>query len=411
MDSSNKMKSKIEQDDDTDHRTKMLHHALKQQSKAEIHSRLKRSLTERNFSSSSTPYDNRGQPEKKHRSSENSPRHDCKTEGEDEREGKVQGSESDQGSELKETGYVASRSESEDEDDLNDGSSDDDEQEEDSQGSEDEEDLVELGMLPNKLAVVNMDWRIFKACDLFGILTSFLPKDGRILSVAVHPTEFGIQCMKVEKVHGPFGLFGSEHKNCDGEDIELTYEEKLRAYEKSTLRYNYAVVECDCSRTADHLYKACYGRQFEGSSIKLILKFIPDNMEFQYPPQDVATEVPANYKGLDFYTKAPQVDRNVDLSLDDKAPIPAMTFSQKFIADQLAELDPSNPLLKRSATYALQVSQRQQNNIDEREAVANEVNSSDIDPLKKIERSDFSSILRVLEMKSKHFEIIFKYLK
>ncbi|KAJ0041518.1 hypothetical protein Pint_28554 [Pistacia integerrima] len=132
-------------------------------------------------------------------------------------------------------------------------------------------------------------------------------------------------------------------------------------------QYNYAVVECDCSRTADHLYKACYGLQFEGSSIKLILKFIPDNMEFQYPPQDVATE--------------------------------------------LAELDPSNPLLKRSATYALQVSQRQQNNIDERVAVANEVNSSDIDPLKKIERSDFSSILRVLEMKSKHFEIIFKYLK
>lgn len=71
---------------------------------------------------------------------------------------------------------------------------------------------------------------------MFGILSSFLPKDGRILSVAVHPTEFGIQCMKLEKFHGPFGLIGSEHKNCDGEDIELTYEEKLRAYEKSTLR-------------------------------------------------------------------------------------------------------------------------------------------------------------------------------
>ncbi|XP_044461132.1 ESF1 homolog isoform X2 [Mangifera indica] len=406
------MKSKIEQDDDPDQNKKMFQHSLKQQSKAEIHPPLKRLLTETNFASSSTPVEKRDRPEKKHRNSENYPRHDCKTEGEYEKEGTGKKSESDQESELKETGYVASRSESEDDDDFNDSTYDDDEEEQDIEGSEDEEDVVELGMLPNRLAIVEMDWRSFKAGDLFGILSSYLPKDGRILSVAVHPTEFGIQCMKAEKVCGPFGLVDGERKNSDGEAVELTNEEKLHAYNKSTLRYNYAVVECDCSTTANLLYKACYGLEFEGSAIKLILKFIPDNMEFQYPPLDVATEVPANYRGLDFYTKAPQEDRNLDLSLDDKSPIQAKNFSRKFIADQLAELDPTNPLLKslvccRSATYALQVSQRQQN-VDQREPVANGVNISDINP-SKIEKYDFSSILRVLQMKSKQFEIICKY--
>lgn len=61
----------------------------------------------------------------------------------------------------------------------------------------------------------------------------------------------------------------------------------------------------------------------------------------------------------------------------------------------------------RSATYALQVSRRQQN-VDQREPVANGVNISDINP-SKIEKYDFSSILRVLQMKSKQFEIICKY--
>lgn len=201
------MKSKIEQDDDPDQNKKMFQHSLKQQSKAEIHPPLKRLLTETNFASSSTPVENRDRPEKKHRNSENYPRHDCKTEGEYEKEGTGKKSESDQESELKETGYVASRSETEDDDDFNDSTYDDDEEEQDIEGSEDEvklelvllrllcskifylfsykcknfdscsyliywinfvelqEDVVELGMLPNRLAIVEMDWRSFKVCE------------------------------------------------------------------------------------------------------------------------------------------------------------------------------------------------------------------------------------------------------
>ena len=56
-------------------------------------------------------------------------------------------------------------------------------------------------------------------------------------------------------------------------------------------RYYYAVVECDSSATADYLYKSCDGTEFERSSNKLDLRFIPDSMEFKHPPRDVANEV------------------------------------------------------------------------------------------------------------------------
>lgn len=71
---------------------------------------------------------------------------------------------------------------------------------------------------------------------MFVILSSFLPKDGQILSVAVYPSEFGIQRMKEEEVHGPVGLFDSQNENSDDEDNDEIDEEKLRAYEKSRLR-------------------------------------------------------------------------------------------------------------------------------------------------------------------------------
>lgn len=71
---------------------------------------------------------------------------------------------------------------------------------------------------------------------MFVILSSFLPKDGQILSVAVYPSEFGIQRMKEEEVRGPVGLFDSQNENGDDEDNDEIDEEKLRAYEKSRLR-------------------------------------------------------------------------------------------------------------------------------------------------------------------------------
>lgn len=56
-------------------------------------------------------------------------------------------------------------------------------------------------------------------------------------------------------------------------------------------RYYYGVVECDSVSTAEHLYKACDGVEFERSSNVFDLRFVPDTMEFKHPPRDVAMEV------------------------------------------------------------------------------------------------------------------------
>lgn len=56
-------------------------------------------------------------------------------------------------------------------------------------------------------------------------------------------------------------------------------------------RYYYAVVDCDSIAAADYLYKSYDGIEFERSSNKLDLRFIPDSMEFKHPPRDATTEL------------------------------------------------------------------------------------------------------------------------
>lgn len=77
------------------------------------------------------------------------------------------------------------------------------------------------------------------------VLSSFLPQSGQILSVAVYPSEFGLQRMKEEEVHGPVGLFDDEgEKNGEDSDNDEIDDEKLRAYEKSRLRYFILTLVC-----------------------------------------------------------------------------------------------------------------------------------------------------------------------
>ncbi|KAK9164574.1 hypothetical protein Syun_005476 [Stephania yunnanensis] len=193
-----------------------------------------------------------------------------------------------------------------------------------------------------RLAIVNMDWSQVRAIDLYVLLTSFLPKDGQLMSVTVYPSEVGLKCMEEEAVHGPIGLFDSDKNKSDGsdedDDDKEIDDEKIRAYEKRRMRYYYAVVECDSVATADYLYKTCDGTEFERTSNVLDLRFIPDSMEFKHPPRDVATEVPTNYEGLDFHTRALQHSK-INLTWEEDEPQRSKILRRKFNADQLAKLE------------------------------------------------------------------------
>ncbi|KDP39086.1 hypothetical protein JCGZ_00843 [Jatropha curcas] len=341
-------------------------------SKVAIDSRFSRMFTDKNFQSSAAPLDKRGKVKKN--KTENALRHYYRIEEEerkevdkdkkhvsyeeDDSEEEVEDeSESEELGKLGRAAAAAAEEEEEEEADEKELSSQSEasESEDDEESTTDEEDEemfyeedvpeVEVENIPTiedgtrRLAVVNMDWRHVRAGDLYVVLSSFLPKRGAIKSVAVYPSEFGLERMKEEELHGPVGLFDNENekKDDDSGDDEID-EEKLRAYEKSRLRYFYAVVECDSIATAEHLYKACDGVEFERSSNVLDLRFVPDSMEFKHPPRDIAEEAPTNYDGLDFHTKALQ-HSNIAISWDEDEPQRVKTLKRKFNADQLADLE------------------------------------------------------------------------
>ena len=64
--------------------------------------------------------------------------------------------------------------------------------------------------------------------------------------------------------------------DADNVDADEVDQEALRLYERSKLRWFYAIAECESARTAAHLYAECDGMEFQLSACKFDLRFVPD---------------------------------------------------------------------------------------------------------------------------------------
>ncbi|KAG2408827.1 uncharacterized protein HKW66_Vig0036490 [Vigna angularis] len=343
--------------------------APKRETKVGIDSRFNRMFTHKSFLPSSAPVDKRGKPKNKPTSQLGSMRHYYKIDeketeqSSDEEEELVKANqlkpESDKGSEFEETSESESSAESEEASESESATDTDEGEDEvvyEEEASDVQEDIAEIEKETHRLAVVNMDWRFVKAVDLYALLSSFLPPNGLIKSVTIYPSEFGLQRMKEEEIHGPIGLFDDENdEDNSNDDID---NEKLRAYEKSRMRffyiffllftlifiisllprYYFAVVECNSIATADYIYKECDGVEFMQTSNALDLRFIPDDMEVKHPPRDVATEVPANYECKDFYSRALQ-HSEVTLTWEDEEPLRSKILNRNLNDEQLAQME------------------------------------------------------------------------
>ncbi|CAK7222616.1 pre-rRNA-processing protein esf1 [Sporothrix curviconia] len=254
-------------------------------------------------------------------------------------------------------GFSASESE-----ENSDGDSDDDEDDEGDLGvegeEEDDEDAVDTqqfreeqaevptGEVTRRIAIVNLDWDHVKSRDLMAMFSSFVPTDGRgrIEKISVYPSQFGKERMQREELEGPpreifkhakkggddddsevDSDYSEESDQGSGDDDESEDDEKvkrdllreeddqdfdsnaLRSYQLDRLRYYYAVMVCSDAATAEAIYRATDGSEYQSSSNFVDLRFVPDDVAFDDDePRDECTEVPSNYKPVEFVTNALQ---------------------------------------------------------------------------------------------------------
>nr|CCA25439.1 prerRNAprocessing protein ESF1 putative [Albugo laibachii Nc14] len=224
------------------------------------------------------------------------------------------------------------------------------------------EDIV-MGDITKRFAIMNCDWTRLRAVDLFALCQSFAPATGTVIDVTIYPSNFGVQKMKEEAKYGPRELTDISEKSSPkqsesdtqkenddseseneldeleadseedplesenasesesegesddplgvqqsvrSEELEGIDQEKLRQYELQKLRYYYAIVTCDSSKTAKVIADQCDQMEYETSSNVLDVRFVPEDMEFTNPPKESCHSVPDAYKPSLFATKVLQ---------------------------------------------------------------------------------------------------------
>merc|ERR1719239_1110930 len=134
--------------------------------------------------------------------------------------------------------------------------------------------------------------------------------DRSVKSVAIYTSEYGKERMAEEVKLGPKEI--REHtqkvqedkatkkkggKKMDEKKGKRFKEDQRRDSDRETARVSiessenyYAVVDCDSVKTADTIYAECDGREYQLSSVRLDLRFIPDDMTFDDDPREVFSE-------------------------------------------------------------------------------------------------------------------------
>eukprot|EP00536_Pseudo-nitzschia_multiseries_P012864 jgi/Psemu1/260974/estExt_Genewise1Plus.C_5120051 len=194
------------------------------------------------------------------------------------------------------------------------------------------------------LVVTNMDWENIRAVDLFSILSSFAPP-GAVKKVQIFESDFGMEQMAKDKLHGPSGIWqkrktatkkdtlnehssddegsdGDSDSDSDKENVpdESDFDpEKLRAYEASKLKYYFAVTEFSQGEYADIVYREVDGMEFEHSSTAIDLRTLPaealESVVANRPMRDQATSIPGKYEPPEFIVSALQ-QTNVQCTWD-----------------------------------------------------------------------------------------------
>ncbi|PYI01856.1 hypothetical protein BO78DRAFT_378184 [Aspergillus sclerotiicarbonarius CBS 121057] len=233
-------------------------------------------------------------------------------------------------------GYDPARDGGFDESSSEESSSDEDEEEEEFQGFGEEEleypdkqrAEVPTGEVTDRIAVVNLDWDNIRAEDLMAVFSSFAPTGGRVLKVAVYPSEFGKERMEREETEGPPREIFASKKDEEFDDDEMDSDEEeenikksilkedkgeefnstqLRKYQLERLRYFYAILTFSSRDVAKHVYDLVDGAEYLSSANFFDLRFVPEDTDFSDDvPRDQCKRIPDGYQPNEFVTDALQ---------------------------------------------------------------------------------------------------------
>ncbi|KAJ7092673.1 hypothetical protein C8R44DRAFT_646688 [Mycena epipterygia] len=235
------------------------------------------------------------------------------------------------------------------------------------------DDAPSEGSQTSRLAVVNLDWDHVRAAHLFKICASLVsptassvtsapkktdsdrPREGpshlvrgKVLSVRIYPSEFGKERLAREEKEGPPPEIFKKSSIVEEDEVnekniyqvgdENDYDEDaLRRYQLERLRYYYAIITCDSTEAAAHIYSELEGTELERSANIFDLSFVPSDMTFDQECRDEATEdASIAHKGVDFVTDALRHSK-VKLTWDEDDPernqVTRRTLSRKEIEE------------------------------------------------------------------------------
>ncbi|KAJ8888133.1 hypothetical protein PR048_007620 [Dryococelus australis] len=251
----------------------------------------------------------------------------------------------------------------------------------------------------HRLALCNMDWDRIKASDLMVLFNSFLPQNRLIKSIAIYPSEYGLERLKEEEIHGPpeltgkaasgdhDGSGGSSQEEAENEEGRDYHMEKLRQYQLNRLKYFYAVIDCDSDATANKLYTECDGLEYESSAARLDLRFIPDDMTFDHEPREVCDSLPelSKYQPRFFTTTALQQSK-VELTWDETNP------ERTEIAQKVMSGDVNQAELRTYLATSSSEDEDGEQEIDQLRDNESDDDAEKIDPISK-----YKSILKGIE--------------
>ena len=190
----------------------------------------------------------------------------------------------------------------------------------------------------HRLALVNFDYQFIKAKDIYMLVSSFKGQESTIRNVQVYMSDFGKERIEKEEREGPANIWKEneqieeDEENEEHEDkryqkqknrVKMGREKnndlwtfkreeetgidmfKLRKYELERLKYYYCVIICDNKQTAAKVYENMDGFEFEQTGLKVDLRFIPDETEFNKANLvEECNQVSANYNKKDWINRA-----------------------------------------------------------------------------------------------------------